>query len=314
MKNLFYFFSYLKRNRVLLLCLVFLFIIIFPGEAVEIHRFTILHTNDSHSALRPHSTILDYHPQEKDPTLGGIARLAGLINREREKRETAGETVFVISAGDFYGGDPYAWLSLTGEAAELKLLKQIGYDLVTIGNHEYDYGPEQLAAYLHEAGYPETAGELPVLAANTVIPEEHPLADCGIKDYIIRETNSGLKIGFFALIGDNAVSVAHETGPLSFTSPLETAGKMVEKLQGEGADVVIAITHSGLKEDKELARKVNGIDVIIGGHSHHALKNTVLVGDTVIVQAGYRLEYLGITFIINLSYLCNCKNYKKEKS
>ncbi len=268
-------------------------------EAEEQHLITFLHTNDSHSALRPHSGPAG-GKDNVDTSLGGIARLAALIEKERVEREAAGETVFLISAGDFHGGDPYAWLALNGEAPEIKLMQELGYDMLTIGNHEYDFGPENLADYLQQAGYPGNDDILPVIASNTEVPEVHPLAQMGLKDYLIKETDAGLKVGFFGIIGNDAVSVAQETGTIHFAGPPERAAEMVNILKEQRVNMIIAVSHSGLEEDRRLAREVGDIDVIIGGHDHLALTEPEMVNDTVIVQAGERFEYLGV---LELSYI-----------
>ena len=113
--------------------------------------FTILHTNDEHSALSP-SPLVDYSPEENNPTLGGYARLAQAVKDIRAAKGAANEPVLLLSAGDYLGGSPYSWLGLNGEAPDLTIMNKIGYDAVNIGNHEYDYGPELLAQYLQAAG------------------------------------------------------------------------------------------------------------------------------------------------------------------
>ncbi|OPL11306.1 MAG: hypothetical protein AVO34_08805 [Firmicutes bacterium ML8_F2] len=103
---------------------------------------TVLHTNDEHSAVIPHSPTVDYHPERENPTVGGFARLASAVRMIRREKESAGEPVLLLSAGDYIGGSPYSWLIPEGVAPELTIMQAIGYDAVTIGNHEYDYGPE----------------------------------------------------------------------------------------------------------------------------------------------------------------------------
>ena len=101
----------------------------------------ILHTNDEHGAVIPHSPTVDFHPQRENPTVGGYARLATAVKEIRQQKAVDGEPVLLLSAGDYIGGSPYSWLILEGYALELELKQIIGYDAVTIGNHEYDYGP-----------------------------------------------------------------------------------------------------------------------------------------------------------------------------
>jgi 5'-nucleotidase/UDP-sugar diphosphatase len=170
----------------------------------------------------------------------------------------------------------------------------MGYDAVTIGNHEYDYGADVLAQYLLQAGYPEAHQETLVLASNTEAPSDNPLAAQGLyRKTGMFELENGVKVGVFGLIGKDAVLSMGETGDIQFLDQHETARQIVDELRGQGADVIVALSHSGVDEDRELAREVPGIDVIVGGHSHTALFEPVLQGSTIIVQAGCFGEYLG---------------------
>lgn len=262
-----------------------------PGNELYL---TILHTNDEHGAMIPHSPTVDFHPQRANPTIGGYARLASAVKEIREQKEADDEPVLLLSAGDYIGGSPYSWLIPMGFAPELMIKQMIGYDAVVIGNHEYDYGPDILAGYLLEAGYPDAHNQTVVLASNTAAPSNHPLAS----NELYRESHllvleNGLKVGLFGLIGKQAVSYVTANDPVQFTDQHEAARKMVEQLQQQGAQLIIAITHSGVEEDIELARDVSGIDVIVGGHCHSDLHQPVIENGTIIVQAGTKLEFLG---------------------
>lgn len=254
---------------------------------------TIIHTNDEHSALMP-SPFIDYDPDRENPALGGYARLASLVNSIREEKVAVGEPVLLLSGGDYLGGSAYAWLALEGYAAELTLMQKLGYDVVIIGNHEYDYGPDILAEYLQAAGYPAAHQHTAIVASNTRPPAGHPLNDLGIKDTHIVVLENGLKVGFFGLIGYDAVSVAPYSEPVEFPDPIETAREMVEQLQQSQVDLIIAITHAGVEEDRKLAREVSGINVIVGGHCHTLLEEPVVEGETIIVQSGELLKHVGV--------------------
>jgi UDP-sugar diphosphatase len=253
---------------------------------------TILHTNDEHSALVP-SPLVDYRPGQQNPALGGFARMATFVKAVREKKELSNEPVLLISGGDFLGGSPYAWLALNGKAAELSLMIELGYDVVTIGNHEYDYGPEILAQYLKAAGYPSANARTALVASNTLPPMGHPLNDVGIKKTHIKVLENGLKVGFFGLIGKDAISVAPFAEPVEFSDQAETARAMVAELRAAGVDLIIAVTHAGVEEDIALAREVPGINVIIGGHCHTLLTEPVLEQGTIIVQSGELMKHVG---------------------
>ncbi|MFO7952643.1 MAG: bifunctional metallophosphatase/5'-nucleotidase [Bacillota bacterium] len=257
-------------------------------------EFTILYSNDEHGAMIPHSPAVDYHPDREDPTIGGYARLATAVNRIKEEKNADSEPVLLFSGGDFIGGTAFSWLVPENYAPELSVKQKIGYDAVVIGNHEFDYGADVLADYLGEAGYPDAHSDTAVLVSNVNVPSEHPLADKNLyrENHIITLEN-GLKIGLFGLMGKDAVEIATEYAPLEFTDQHEAARKMVGDLKTQGAQVIVALAHSGVGEDRQLAEAVPGIDLIIGGHCHTALQEPIIENDTIIVQAGAYLEYLG---------------------
>ena len=255
-------------------------------------KFTLLHTNDEHSSLLPHRPAEQSHNPEGAGLVGGIARLAALIENRREERE--GDNTLLLSGGDFLSGDPFSWLSFAGSAPELHLMQEMGYDIITLGNHDLDYGPAHLAAYLEAAGYPGAGERTELIASNTSIPPGHKLAGVGIRDLIIREMESGLKMGFFGLLGDQALDLIKNRDTLQFEHPLIAAEASVKELRREEADVIVALSHSGLKEDLEMVQHVDDIDIIIGAHSHTTLKSPVREEETIIVQAGTRMEILGV--------------------
>ena len=254
----------------------------------------ILHTNDMHSALIPHSPAVDYHPGEENPAIGGLARLATAVNEIRVNKSREGEPVLLLDAGDFLGGGAFAWLALNGSAPELTIMQEMGYDAVTIGNHEYDYGPDVLAQYILKAGYPEAHQETLVLASNTEAPSDHQLATQSLyRKTGIFELENGLRLGVFGIVGKDAILAMGDSGDVQFLDQHQTARQMVYELEEQGADVIVAISHSGADQDRELAKKVPGIDIIVGGHCHTALHEPVLQGTTIIVQAGSLGMYLG---------------------
>lgn len=274
-------------------CLMFSFGTLNGQQTDGSIHFTILHTNDEHSHLIPHPAI-DDHPEMENSALGGFARLAGAVNRIREQKDAAGEPVMIFSGGDILGGPVFGWLPLKeGLAPEMKLFHQIGYDAVTIGNHEFDYGPEVLAHYLNAAGYPEAHSKTRFLGTNIRPPGGHPLADADIQKHYIKELDNGLKIGVLGLIGNDAISKTAEPGPVEFDDPIESAKQAVQVLQESGADIILSVNHSGVTEDRRLAREVPEIDIIVGGHSHTPLYEPIIENGTIIVQAGSYLSYLG---------------------
>lgn len=256
--------------------------------------FTILHTNDEHSALLP-VPLVDYHPTADDPTVGGIARLSQLVRDMRAAKDNVDEPVVLVSAGDILGGAPHFWLIPGGEAPEISLMQHIGYDVITIGNHDFDYGPEILAQYYRAAGYPAAGAGTAVVSSNLLIPQGHPLAGCGILDTHMLVLENGLRLGFFGLLGENAAKLATKKAPIEISYLIPAAASAVKTLQAMDADVIIGVTHSGRYEDEAVASAVAGIDVMISGHFHSmALNAPIRVGETILVQSSAYLQHLGV--------------------
>lgn len=271
--------------------------------------FTILHTNDMHSAFIGMAPAADYTPftLNDDKTRGGYARLAALISTRREALSDQGP-VLTLDAGDYSMGTPFA--AATRElGGELQLMGRMGYDATTFGNHEFDLGPEGLGQAIAAA---VRAGRMPaVLASNSDFSGGDPtladlrrLADEGvIRRYAVIE-RGGLRFGLLGLLGKEA-QIYTSGGATQFPDPIETARELVKKLrEAEKVDVVIALSHGGVVkgpdgrfndgEDVQLARAVPGIDVVIGGHSHTVLHEPVIVGGrTPVVQTGLEGKNLG---------------------
>jgi len=272
--------------------------------------FTILHTNDMHSAFIGLGPASDYTPftLNDDNTRGGYARLAGLIAKQQESRKSQGP-VLVLDAGDYSMGTAFA---AAGReiGSELQLMSRMGYDATTFGNHDFDLGPEGLAKAL---GLASEAGHIPaVLASNTnlaandaTLADLQRLAKAGvIRRHLVIE-RGGLRFGLFGLLGKEAQFYTTGAGAVTFSDAIETAKEMVTVLrETEKVDVVICLSHGGLEkgtdgrysdgDDVRLAKAVPGIDVVIGGHSHTELQEAIIVNDhTPVVQTGKQGQNLG---------------------
>ncbi|MFO7923931.1 MAG: bifunctional UDP-sugar hydrolase/5'-nucleotidase [Bacteroidales bacterium] len=270
------------------------FILFFASGAEsfsQVRRFTLLNTTDEHSTLLP-LPVTDYHPHEPNTAMGGYPRLATLVREVRESNED-NEPVLLLSTGDILGGTPFAWLTLEGYSAEIEIMKQIGYNAMTIGNHEFDYGPDVLADYFLRAGYPEYNEHLTLIASNLIIPEGHRLLEAGIQENRLFELSNGLTVGVFGLLGKEAYSVASYAEPAEVSDQHQAAARQVSLLRNAGADVVVALTHSGIGEDRDLAADVDGIDVILGGHDHYKTSRPEVINNTIILHTGYYLANLG---------------------
>ena len=272
--------------------------------------FTILHTNDMHSAFIGLGPASDYSPYtlNDDTTKGGYARLAGLIAKRKDARAKDGP-VLVLDAGDYSMGTAFGAASReTG--SELQVMSRMGYDATTFGNHDFDLGPDGLGKSIDVAA---KAGQIPaIVASNTVFAATDPtLSDLQrlAKEGVVRRhvviERGGIRFGIFGLLGKEAQFYTTGAGALTFSDAIETAGQVVKELrETERVDVVICLSHGGLikakdgtfadGDDVRVAKAVPGIDVVIGGHSHTALDKPIIInGRTPVVQTGLEGKNLG---------------------
>ena len=269
-------------------------------------KLVILHTNDMHSKLTGYGPESDYTPLvlNNDYTLGGFARLATVV---KQHRLTNPDNMLLLDAGDFLMGSLFH-AAEPQTAFQLQLMKKIGYDFVAFGNHEFDYGPGALASVLQVA---RNAGNIPAMVSSNMIFSKTDNTDNAlealfsndvIKPYYVIE-KKGIKIGIFSVLGLDAASVAPGSKPVTFANPQATAKALVKVLkETEKVDYIICLSHSGIyKDDKnawvfediDLANKVQGIDLIISGHTHVTTPEPVLVKNTYIVQAGSYVQKVG---------------------
>ncbi len=300
---------------------VIITIILFATNAPAADKFlTIVHTNDLHSHLQGFSPEIDYRPFDvgADKTLGGWSRIAAVIKKTKRERKN---TVLVLDSGDYTMGSLFHMLARE-EAFELRLLKAMGYDAVTLGNHEFDLKPAGLARILKAA---KAGGGMPqIVFANAIFDKKNPASDSlkeafrevGAKDYTVL-TREGIKIGVFGVMGKDAAAVSPFAKPVTFGDPIEVSRRIVGILrEKEKVGVVICLSHSGLNadtsksEDEILARKVKGIDVIVSGHTHAWHQTPVKVGDTIIVHAWVYGKNVGILDIACGEKKVVLKNYR----
>jgi len=283
-------------------------------------EITILHTNDLHSHVLGFSPIIDYRPDMAgaDATKGGWARIATVLKREREKRS---HPVLVLDAGDFLMGSLFHMLARE-EAMELRLMKEMGYDLVTFGNHEFDLKPKGLARILRAAA--AKGGMPPIVFSNAMFSKDSDRDDTlqqvftqgMVKPYMVLE-KGGMKIGVFGILGKDAAEKSPFASPLKFRDPVETSRDMVTVLrEKEKVDLVICLSHSGLREakskseDEVLAQEVQGIDIIVGGHSHTRQEKPLVVNSTLILQASAYGKCVGVLDLLWEKGKLKQKNYR----
>ncbi len=280
----------------------------YPVNAQGKQRFTILHTNDMHSNFVGVGPFNDYDPAtiNNDSTIGGYSRLATLIAQRRKALQGMGP-VLVVDAGDYSMGTAFG--AATRElGAELQLMSKMGYDVVTIGNHEFDLGPDGLASSIIQAVKAQSVPTL--VATNTDLGADGPrlaglkklAAKNVIRPYAVIERD-GIRFGVIGLMGYDAAKYALDPGGVVFADPIETAKSTAGLLRTrKSVDVVIALSHGGVIEDEngvfkgediDLLKAVPGIDVVIGGHTHSNMTAPRLVDNKPVVQSGRYGEHLG---------------------
>jgi 2',3'-cyclic-nucleotide 2'-phosphodiesterase (5'-nucleotidase family) len=226
-------------------------------------KVTFLHTNDVYeiSPLRGR---------------GGLAELAGAIKREKASAAHAVVT---------FGGDlisPSLMSGLTKGAQMIDVLNAIGIDFAVLGNHEFDFGDEVLRARMSESKFPWLATN--VTQADGKI--FHNGVATAIRDY------GGIKVGFFGITTPETSVLASPGKETRFAGHVETAERSVKALRDQGAEVIVALTHLNIAEDREIARRVKGISLILGGHDHEPL--TVYENDALIHKSGSDAAWLGV--------------------
>ncbi len=298
-----------------------------PGRSL-----TLLYTNDEHSHLFAFGPESDDYPTATTAgggsLKGGVARRKVLLDAERSKAKALGD-VLTVSGGDNAMGT----LAQVGfpSGSDFSIMKALGYDIGCLGNHEFDFGPQALAKSI--TGAMASGGAPQLLSTNIHFDANSPADDDlealygegtstkPLKRYQVITTPSGLKVGFFGIMGAEAAYYAPFKVPVRFSGNLNEETKYeavlsklyadvaptVEALRNqEKVDLVVALSHSGLDlahpengEDYLIAQRVSGIDVIVSAHSHTVVEKPLLVQNAatgkkvIVVQAGSFGQYLG---------------------
>ncbi|MCD7034782.1 5'-nucleotidase C-terminal domain-containing protein [Metabacillus sp. GX 13764] len=243
----------------------------------------VLHTNDTHAHI------------------DNIARRITAIKEMRAKAENS----LLLDAGDVFSGTLY-FNEFKGQA-DLEFMNMIGYDAMTFGNHEFDLGTAPLSSFVKNAKFPFVSANVDFTkdanmkglvggTAATAAPK-----DGNVYPSIIKEMN-GEKVGIFGLTTAETETISSPGKDVAFNDYIERAKKSVEQLKAQGVNKIIALTHIGYQDgggdnDVTLAKEVDGIDIIVGGHSHTVLStptvDTTGAEPTVIVQTGQYSDNLG---------------------
>ena len=239
----------------------------------SVHTLTIIHLNDVYEIFPLPARVGDrYEPR------GGLAYVATLLRDARQRGP-----VLVLHGGDFLSPSLLSIKFKHKGAQMIEAMNGLAIDMTTFGNHEFDFGCRTLADRIHQSTFPW-------IAANVAFPPDLKFPDGKVLPYRV-VTTAGLRVGILGLTVPLA-SVPCENGDIAFREPISTAAAVVEELKRESVDLIIALTHLSIADDRALASAVPDIDVIVGGHDHEMM--TDLVGKTLITKADANATALGV--------------------
>ncbi len=236
------------------------------GVAQADYTLHILHINDLHSRIESVSKYdgtCGAEDEAEGKCFGGVARVATKINELRDSLKAAGENVVVLDAGDQFQGS-LMYTTYKG-AVEAEFMEQIGFDAMAVGNHEFDDGPEALAAFVDKVSFPVISGNLDLSASNVLKDK--------VQNHVVLEVG-GQKIGIISALATDTVETSSPGPNVVFEDEIASLSADVAALEAEGVNKIIALTHVGLPKDLEIAAAVPGLDAVVGGHSHTFLSST----------------------------------------
>ncbi len=252
----------------------------------EEKALVVLFTSDLHSRLEP-----------SREGKGGIGNLAEFVGKERKLAAENGDALLLIDGGDMAMGTVYH-TAFCEDAIEYRALARLGYDAITFGNHDFDYGVGALRKMYETAHSKDPALVFPQLLSANLVPVDSSGSTFWkgmVRSWSIFERN-GIKVGVFGLMGKNAFNViGRDKELLAFSNMAEAAAKAVANLRKEGADYIIAISHGGTLngDDISLVKKVPGVDFVLSAHDHILLRKPLVMGKTYIGAVGAFGEFVG---------------------
>lgn len=287
-----------------IMALMLIFSVIFSqGVTAEVNGKTVdvMFLHDTHSHLNEFSTVED----GKSQILGGFAKIKTLIDEQKKDNPDT----LLLDAGDFSMGT-LIQVMFEEEASEIRMLGMLGFDVTTLGNHEFDYKAKGLANMMNNAV--ASGDNLPSMVVCNVDWESMEAAgftedqqllydafeNYGVEEYIMLERN-GVNIAITGVFGKDCFDCVPNC-PLAFQDPVEAVKETVAEIKAnEDADMIVCVSHSGTweeddkSEDEILAKSVQELDLIVSGHTHTKLEEPIVHGDTYIVSASEYGKYLG---------------------
>ncbi|MDR1277449.1 MAG: 5'-nucleotidase C-terminal domain-containing protein [Treponema sp.] len=241
------------------------------GSAGKNHELILLHTNDHHGAILPNNGQ------------GGLAEVASFVKQVRSENPH----VLLVDAGDINTGP--ALSNMFAAEPDFLAYNMMGYDIATMGNHEFDKNQDQLLKQIDLVNFPFFSSNIKTSDGKFL----------GGRQYLIKDYG-GLRVGLFGVTTLRTMSIASPDKSLVWINEIDAARAAVDALRQEGVDIIIGLTHMGDKKESpehitslELAAAVSGIDIIVDGHSHSFFAAPQKVGDTYVVTANEWGKYVG---------------------
>ncbi|MBW8284494.1 MAG: 5'-nucleotidase C-terminal domain-containing protein [Rhizobium sp.] len=234
------------------------------GGALADFELNILHINDFHSrveAINKYDSTCSAEEAGKNECFGGIARVKTAIDSRRAELKDA--NLLVLDAGDQFQGSLFYTTYKSAPIAEF--MNGMGFDAMAIGNHEFDDGPEELARFIE-------ALKFPLISGNVLAGLNTPIAD-KYKPYIIKEFGAE-KVAVVSVLATDTDETSSPGEDVLFVDEIGYLKDAVKELHAAGVNKIVLLSHVGYVKDQEIAKAVDGIDVIVGGHSHTLLSST----------------------------------------
>ena len=288
-----------------------------PAQDFEL---SIAHINDTHSAFdEVRASIMNDEIQGGNPvytSFGGHPRLQTAVGEFREHAEKKDRSMLFLHGGDAWQGSAY--FKLFEGKMNADILSRMELDAMAMGNHEFDLNNETLAEFVNNVTFPVLGANMDLFAdehlnkVDNILPYTLFAFDGYQKEEVTLATIPKDKpvVAVLGIVLEDMPNISPNVGDVRFSGEVETAQKMVDELKSHGVNKIILLTHIGLERDQNIARNVNGIDVIVGGHSHTLLgdHSNLGMGDqgsyaeiitnpdggkTCVVQAGEKAQAIG---------------------
>ncbi|MEM0978408.1 MAG: 5'-nucleotidase C-terminal domain-containing protein [Pseudomonadota bacterium] len=265
---------------------------LWPSHALADFTLHILHINDLHSRIESISRFdgtCGADDEAEGKCFGGVARLKSAI--EAKRAELAGQNVILLDAGDQFQGS-LMYTTYKGKAAA-EFMEAMDFDVMAVGNHEFDDGPEALSEFIDRVSFPLVSSNLDVSQSNALAGK--------LSDHVILDVG-GEKIGIISALATDTTETSSPGPNVIFQDEVAALTAKVAELSEAGVSKIVALNHVGIVKDMQIANAVSGVDVVVGGHSHTLLSNSaegafgpypLMVGSVPVVQAYAYSKYLG---------------------